>query len=619
MIAPLLIPGVAGDATPPAVLLDLERLLVSRLLVQANSGGGKSHAVRYLLEQTHGRVQQIVIDREGEFATLREKFPYLLVGPGGEVAADVRGAKLLARKLLELGLSAVIDLSELRLDQQRAYIAEFIEALNHAPRALWRDCLVVIDEAHLFAPEKGKGESQAREPIATLLSTGRKRGFCPVLVSTRLARLDKDASAECLNKLIGRTSSEDEKRAGEELGLSRAEARELRALEPGTFYAYGPAISAEPVLVRTGEIATRPPARGAARAPAPPTPAAIAAVAGELADLPAQAEEEEASTDALHRRIRQLEQEVEDQRRDVEQNRGAGLHPAAVEELVAAQRAEAEQMEWERHDRQRRVVYDALERCQTLFAEGMGVLGSALEQLNGEWIKAPREMAAARSVSGPMLSGPSPFETPAARRAVAQAMAGARRRSGPPRPGLPDPAPTARVPRTEPLERSDRVSINGSEQKLLDALALLQRLGIPSPDRGTLAFFSGYTRGGRFNNLVGSLRTAGLVQYPGDNLVQLTPAGASQASADAHPVRRLADLHAIWRGKLPPSEWKVLETLLDVYPDAIARPALAAHTGYTVGGRFNNIVGRLRSLGAVEYPSDGQVAASSLLFPRGLR
>ena len=56
-----------------AAVIDLPRLLETRMLIQANSGGGKSWAIRRLLEQTAGHVQQLVIDPEGEFATLREK------------------------------------------------------------------------------------------------------------------------------------------------------------------------------------------------------------------------------------------------------------------------------------------------------------------------------------------------------------------------------------------------------------------------------------------------------------------------------------------------------------------------------------------------------------------
>ena len=48
------------------VQCNLEVLVDSRLLIQANSGGGKSQTIRRLLEQTHGRVQHLVIDPEGD-------------------------------------------------------------------------------------------------------------------------------------------------------------------------------------------------------------------------------------------------------------------------------------------------------------------------------------------------------------------------------------------------------------------------------------------------------------------------------------------------------------------------------------------------------------------------
>jgi hypothetical protein len=44
-------------------------------------------------------VQTIILDNEGEFATLREKVDVLLIGDGGELPADVRSAGLLARRL----------------------------------------------------------------------------------------------------------------------------------------------------------------------------------------------------------------------------------------------------------------------------------------------------------------------------------------------------------------------------------------------------------------------------------------------------------------------------------------------------------------------------------------
>src|ERR1700752_4369200 len=89
------------------VAFDLQTLLVTRLLLQANSGAGKSWALRRLMEQLAGHVQTIAIDPEGEFSTLREKFPYALIGKGGDAPALPRTAALTAERLLELKASAV--------------------------------------------------------------------------------------------------------------------------------------------------------------------------------------------------------------------------------------------------------------------------------------------------------------------------------------------------------------------------------------------------------------------------------------------------------------------------------------------------------------------------------
>src|SRR5918911_4107554 len=109
------------------VAVDLPTLIDTRLLVQANSGGGKSWLLRRILEQSHGKVQQIVIDLEGEFATLREKYDYVLAGKGGDTPAEPRSAHLLARRLLELNVSAIIDLYELNHFDRKRYVKLFLD------------------------------------------------------------------------------------------------------------------------------------------------------------------------------------------------------------------------------------------------------------------------------------------------------------------------------------------------------------------------------------------------------------------------------------------------------------------------------------------------------------
>ncbi|KGT73656.1 hypothetical protein MA20_42615 [Bradyrhizobium japonicum] len=92
---------IGQDADGCATLLDIDKLIGSHLCVQANSGAGKSGAIRKLLEATHGRVQHIVIDTEDEFYTLREKFDYLIAGgENGDCAATTNNAVTLASTIL---------------------------------------------------------------------------------------------------------------------------------------------------------------------------------------------------------------------------------------------------------------------------------------------------------------------------------------------------------------------------------------------------------------------------------------------------------------------------------------------------------------------------------------
>lgn len=279
--------------------LDLPTLIESRLLIQANSGGGKSWAVRKLLESSHGWVQQIVIDLEGEFSTLREKFDYIIAGHGGDTSAQPRVASHLARRLLEIGVSAIVDLYELKAHDRVQFVRLFLESFMSAPKSLWRPILVVVDEAHHFCPEKGQAESS--QAVIDLCTRGRKRGFCGVLATQRLSKLHKDACAELGNKLIGRTTLDiDQARAADELGISsKAERIKLRDYQPGQFTAYGPALHTGSrhisgvCSVIVGPVKSRHPKVGSKQILTPPKPTtAIRKVLSKIADLPAEAEQE---------------------------------------------------------------------------------------------------------------------------------------------------------------------------------------------------------------------------------------------------------------------------------------------------------------------------------------
>ena len=83
------------DGKGDAISIDLEELLATRLLVQGNSGSGKSHLLRRLLEKCAGQVQQVVIDPEGDFVTLADRYGHVPVEAADHSERDI--ARLAAR------------------------------------------------------------------------------------------------------------------------------------------------------------------------------------------------------------------------------------------------------------------------------------------------------------------------------------------------------------------------------------------------------------------------------------------------------------------------------------------------------------------------------------------
>ena len=235
----------------------------------------------------------------------------MLVGKDGEIPANIKTAELLARKLLKLNISTIIDLSELRHPERITFVKRFLDSLVNAPRELWHSCLVIVDEAHQFCPEKAKSESA--NSVIDLLTRGRKRGFCGVIATQRIAKLNKDAAAECTNGFVGRTVMDiDRKRASYDLGFaSREQELSLKKMGDGEFFGYGPAISKEDyVKVKIGGVNTTHPEPGKNIIKASKTPDNIKKLLKDVIDLPKEAEEELKTKIEFKKRIIELKREL---------------------------------------------------------------------------------------------------------------------------------------------------------------------------------------------------------------------------------------------------------------------------------------------------------------------
>ncbi len=247
-----------GLAAGQPATLDLVELLATRLLVQGNSGSGKSHLLRRLLEQSAGVVQQAIIDPEGDYVSLAERYGHIVVEADGDDIALQR----VAARVREHRASVVLSLENLDADAQMRAAAAFLGGLFEADRALWYPMLVVVDEAQLFAPAAaGEVSDEARRlslgAMTNLMCRGRKRGLAGIIATQRLAKLAKNVAAEASNFLMGRTFLDiDMARAADLLGLEKRQAEMFRDLPRGQFIALGPALSKRPLPIAVGATVT---------------------------------------------------------------------------------------------------------------------------------------------------------------------------------------------------------------------------------------------------------------------------------------------------------------------------------------------------------------------------
>jgi len=522
------------NETHEPVLMNIDKLIETRLLIQANSGAGKSWCIRRVLEQTHGKVQQIVIDVEDEFATLREKYDYVLAGnKAADCPAHPGCAAMLARRLLELNVSAIIGIYELKQHERISFVRRFLDALVNVDKSLWHPAMIVIDEAHIFAPQNGHAESASA--VIDLQTRGRKRGFCGILATQRISKLHKDAAAEANNKLIGRSALDvDMKRAADELGFTqKTDQAMLRNLEAGQFFAFGPAITNRITMLQIGTVQTSHPKAGQ-RAIAPPPPRGkVLGVLAQLADLPREAEQEAKTVAELQVKIRELERA----------QRAPATDKAAIERAVEAER------------RRQESIVDGLRKRLSDIARLASIEASpAVTQIKTK----VHEI----SVAATALRQPQPVKSPV-------------------NPVFND-------------DSSDDTSVNAGEKKILKALAQYEKMD--KKRLALVSGFS--VNSGTFGTYLSNLKRLGHIRYEPDRIVITASGLTLLGDFDPLPIGdALLQYWMRELGGDDSGYARILRALQVNHPTGLSKQSLAEMTGFSSNsGTFGTYLSKLRTL-----------------------
>jgi uncharacterized protein len=548
----------------------------------AKKGAGKTYTGRVMAEEFwEAKVPFVVLDPMGAWWGLRSSadgdsdgIPVAIFGGDhADAPLERTGGTLMADLVVEEGLSMILDMRGFGTRAaERQFALDFLERLYRRNRDLVH---LFIDEADLFAPQKPQAGDQPLLGVTeNIVRRGRNNGIGCTLITQRSAVLNKDVLTQVDGLVAMRMLSPQDRNAIDawvqdhgDMEIARSVKASLPELSNGECWWWIPELDVlKRVQVRRSRTFDSSPTKKRGERRRQPKSFAdidLSAIEAKMADTIERAKAEDPKE--LRRRIAQLERELK-------------------------QRPTEKQVE---------TKVETVE-VPVLDPGKLAVLNDIVEELAGV---AGKIVAATNDVTAAL----------------------GKLKARPPAPAVRQPAPT---PRPQPQQRSTPTpwrepsgDLTAPQQRVLDALAWLEAVGFPQPTKIQVGFIAGYRVGkrvgGTFGNILGQLRGEGLIDYPAPALAQLTDDGRQLATMPDIEQTSEGLQQAVY-ARLDGPERRVLEVLVEAWPDALSKQDVGTAAGYTVGdrvgGTFGNILGRLRSLGLIDYPSAGLARAEDVLF-----
>jgi hypothetical protein len=579
--------------------------------ILAKKGAGKSNTGKVIVEETldHGGTQVVVFDPIGHWWSLRAGadgkprggYPVAVFGGmHGDLPLEETAGRLLAQTAVESGQSIVLDVSGLDSNgAMQRFVYEFLEELYKLKQASPTPLLLVLEEADEFAPQDPKGANVPRMVGAAnrISKRGRGRGIGMLYITQRSAALNKNVLDQADTLIVMRTIGPRD-RAAIEGWVKHQDAAgmdqvlpSLPSLQTGEAWIWTPERGLlERVKVRKARTfdSSVTPKAGQTAIVANVKPIDVGALgeaikatverakASDPAELRKQLQQERRTREEYERSLEQLQREV---------RVATELEPVRVEVPVfngEVDRLEEAVRELARFGEQLHAAADAVSQATTLVAS---------------------TVAAARAAAG---AGGTERATTAVQPRPARPVVEAARRV-PARP----PAPAAAPP-------SGDARVSGPQQRILNALAALEAIGLPDAHKTQLALFAQASpKSSSYSNNLGALRTAGLINYPAGGRVGLTADGRAIADASGAPTST-DELHRFVYSLVGGAKARLLEALISVYDADLSKEELAERAGASAtSSSFSNNLGSLRSLGLIDYPAPGRIAALPVLFLAG--
>jgi hypothetical protein len=569
--------------------------VTSTIVVYGGKGMGKTNLGAVVAEEcAKAGLRWSVIDPMGVWWGMRHSADgkgrgvecLILGGAHGDIPIEPTGGAVIADLIADNKVSAIIDISR-KANGEMWAVAERIRFVNDYGKQLFRrqgslidgqrrePICQIVDEAARYIPQmiRAGNEDVAKcaNTWSTIVEEGRNIGLGVVLLTQRSARLNKDVAELADLMLAFRTVGPNSIEAviewlGAHIPKDKAKAmiEQVRSLPVGSCLAVSPGwLEIEKVIrirLRTtfDSSATPKPGQQAAKVRGDGAKPDLNLYVTRMKDTIERAAADDPK--ALRKRIAELDEQIDQLQTSVGTLRTTtGAYEKAMKAI----------------DRMASDLAATALRIQEAIAAAQG-----------------RAAEIEASAPKPAPPQPIPEERPSERamRLAKQQMTAPRR---------PDTAPSEGMTR--------------AKQRILDALAMGQSMGRSKLSKLWVAMFAGASpKSSAFSNNLGSLRSAGLIEYV-DGDVQLTADGETRVVRG--PKVSIEEAHRFLLEQLEPARRRIMETLLNHRGDPMDRNELASQVSASpTSSAFSNNLGSLRSLKMLDYTSDRKVFACADLF-----
>jgi hypothetical protein len=531
-----------------------DKILDKHLGILGINGSGKTYTAKGCVETLLEKQERVcIIDPTGVWWGLKSSatgksggFPVVVFG-GEHADLPISGmhGEAIAEAIGTSNTPAIIDTSLMRGSERTKFFTDFAETLrikNSGPLHLF------IDEAHLFCPQgrvSDPNSAQLLHAANNLISLGRARGLRVTLISQRPAKMHKDSLTQVHSLIAMRLIAPHDRVAVENWIADQADVKRgkeiiasLPSLKTGEGYLWAPEHG---ILekIKFPKISTF---------DSSATPDGDGKQAGPVLrpiDLSSiETRLSSIKTEAVKNDPSALKRRIAELEKQLREKQPATVDPHAIEKA----RAEG--------------FRDGVKAISDELRGRVKIAKQAIDGIMNVNVQAPKIETVKITPKAKLISTFKPV-----------------------------------------LHSNDAGGLPAPQRCILRSLHFWRSVGHENPTREQVAGVAGYAPGsGNFNNIVGNLKTAGLIGSNGQGTLCLVSASAEYEMSGEEARDMLLSI-------MDNPQKKIVSSFNG--DESLSRDEVAERSGYAAGsGNFNNIVGRLSTLNVLERPAQGMLKIS---------